>query len=78
VHLEPGVLDDVLRVLGVAHQAVDHAEEVAAVLFDEHTKRVDVAVTRSGDYRGIALVHAYGLDGGRALRLGVANRQINR
>ena len=58
VNLEPGVLDDVLRILGVSHQAIDHAEEVAAVLFNERTKRVNVAISRFGDYRGVALGHA--------------------
>ena len=39
-------------------QAIDHAEEVAAVLFDERTEGVDVAILRSGDYRRVALGHA--------------------
>src|SRR5215203_5333330 len=76
MNLEPGVLDDVLGVLGVTHQTVDDAEEVAAVQIDERTKGVDVAVARSGDYRRVTLGHAYRLDGGRTSRLGVSNPQV--
>src|SRR5215204_785275 len=77
MNLEPGVLDDVLGVLGVTHQTVDDAEEVAAVQIDQRTKGLDVAVARSGDYRRLTLGHAYRLDGGRTSRLGVSIRKCN-
>jgi hypothetical protein len=47
------------------------------VLFDERTEGVDVAIARSGDYRSVALLHASGLDGARALRLAWRNDNFN-
>ena len=69
VHLQPGVLNDVLGVLRIPHQAEHDPVEIAAVPFDERAEGIDVASTGFGDNRRVALVHAYGLDDATARRL---------
>ena len=70
MRLQPGVLDDVPRVLGIASDPKHDAKEVAAVTLHQRPKGLDVAIPGSGDGRQVALVHAYGLDDGGDKRLG--------